>query len=364
MRSWRWGSALFVVLAMGLGMADPVSATKLYKWKDAQGRTHYSQTPPPDQSIDYDTARMDGDVRDELKPYCAAMNRFATEVYFALQRGVPLNAVLSTSRSAERQYLEGTSNQGQLQEVANYVRNLRHGKVTAAEAAKLVEDSCLRGTYGDGGMAKGAAKAAAPSARSGTGWFAAPGLVVTSLHVVEGKNALSVVTSSGDTLSASLVRSDAQRDLALLRVSGAHEATALPVAAAEARIGANVFTIGFPHTGVMGIKPKLTTGVISARSGIRDDPDSYQISVPVQAGNSGGPLLDEQGHVVGIVTAKLSAGAMYQSTRDMTQNVNYAVKVGFVSGWLDTHAAARVPEGSREDVAEWAERAVVRVLAE
>ena len=103
-------------------------------------------------------------------------------------------------------------------------------------------------------------------------------------------------------------------------------ATCLRLVGTEAGLGAEVFTVGFPKTEILGVKPKLATGVISSRFGMRDDPRTYQISVPVQAGNSGGPLLNKQGQVVGVVAAKLNAAQVFNWIGDLPQNVNYAVK--------------------------------------
>jgi S1-C subfamily serine protease len=355
--------ALTAMALLCASFAMPAGASKLYKWTDANGQSHYSQTPPPDKQVDYKSSDVSGDTREELRPYCAALSRFASEVYYALQRGVPSGSVISASRSAETRYLGREINQGQLQEVANYVLTARHDpKSDAAGIAKRVEDSCLRGTYGDGGI-EGDGNRTAGGGRSGTGWFVDRGLIATSLHVVAGRKDLSVITDSGDTLPAELVSSDEQHDIAILSVSGAGSIPALALASDEARVGAQVFTIGFPHTGVMGVKPKLTDGVISSQSGMQDDPTTYQISVPVQAGNSGGPLIDARGFVVGVVASKLSASAMQRATQDVTQNVNYAVKIGFVRQLAPNASGSAPAAGSREDLIERVQRSVVRVVA-
>jgi S1-C subfamily serine protease len=87
-----------------------------------------------------------------------------------------------------------------------------------------------------------------------------------------------------------------------------------------------VFTIGFPNPGVQGLQPKLTRGKISSLAGVQDDPGEYQISVPVQPGNSGGAVVDEHGNVVGIVAARLSDQAALATSGMTAQDVNYAVK--------------------------------------
>jgi CheY-like chemotaxis protein len=110
----------------------------------------------------------------------------------------------------------------------------------------------------------------------------------------------------------------------------------LPVASSRAiRLGALVATIGFPDVALQGFAPKLARGEIAAISGFRDDPRYFQISVPVQPGNSGGALVDERGNVVGVVCAKLSAVAAILTTGAIPENVNYAVKSTFLLGFLE-----------------------------
>ena len=125
----------------------------------------------------------------------------------------------------------------------------------------------------------------------GTGWPTQHGYVITNQHVISGKKKIMVVSTSGEKLSATVLIEDKINDLAVLQVEHPDKLPpALPIANASARIGSKVFTIGYPHPDVMGEKPKLTEGIINALSGYMDDPRILQISVPVQAGNSGGPI--------------------------------------------------------------------------
>ena len=114
-------------------------------------------------------------------------------------------------------------------------------------------------------------------------------------------------------------------DVALLKVEGTF--ASLPLAASNAvKLGESVFTVGFPNPGVQGMQPKLTRGEISSLTGVRDDPGEYQISVPVQPGNSGGAVVDEYGNVTGLVSARLSDQAALVTSGMTAQDVNYAVK--------------------------------------
>jgi TPR repeat protein len=177
---------------------------------------------------------------------------------------------------------------------------------------------------------------------TGTGFLITRnGYLVTNHHVVEGAGKVRVQTSAG-LLDAEVVRVDDTSDLALLKVAGTFEA--LPVVSSRsARLGATVATVGFPNVGLQGFEPKLSKGDISSLAGIQDDVRFFQISVPVQPGNSGGALVDVKGNVVGVVSAQLSQKAALESTGTLAQSVNYAVKSSYLLSFLEA-----VPEASAE----------------
>jgi S1-C subfamily serine protease len=175
---------------------------------------------------------------------------------------------------------------------------------------------------------------------TGTGFLITRnGYLVTNHHVVEDCGKVRVRTAVG-LLDAEVVRVDAASDLALLKVTGTFDA--LPVVSSRsARLGATVATVGFPNIGLQGFEPKLAKGDIASLAGMQDDVRYFQISVPVQPGNSGGALVDEHGNVVGIVSAQLSQKAALESTGTLAQSVNYAVKSSYLLGFLES-----VPEAS------------------
>jgi S1-C subfamily serine protease len=114
--------------------------------------------------------------------------------------------------------------------------------------------------------------------------------------------------------------------------------------AAEVKLAQAVFTIGFPNLLQQGVAPKFTNGTISAISGARDDQRLFQISAPVQPGNSGGPLTDEQGDVIGVVNARLKPAAAPGHGDPAPQNVNYAVKINIAAAMLaDAGLAGKLP---------------------
>ena len=135
------------------------------------------------------------------------------------------------------------------------------------------------------------------------------------------------------------------------------------------RLGGTVAAVGLPNIGLQGFAAKLAKGEIASLSGAGDDARYFQISVPVQPGNSGGVLVDERGNVVGVVSAKLSALAALASSGSLPENVNYAVKSSYLLSFLesvpDVANKLKEPETKErkfEDVVKSAEQAAVLVL--
>lgn len=159
------------------------------------------------------------------------------------------------------------------------------------------------------------------------------GHVLTAAHVVKGAKGVRVVTSKGE-LTASVLLVDEPNDIGVLKLPEG-EYTAMPIRSSRSiRLGQSVSTVGFPNVEIQGFSPKVTRGEISSNFGIGDDPRTWQISVPVQPGNSGGPLIDDQGNLIGIIIAKLGVDAA-KAIGDIPQNVNYAVKSSYARALLE-----------------------------
>ncbi|CAH2600462.1 Trypsin-like peptidase domain-containing protein [Rhodovastum atsumiense] len=184
-------------------------------------------------------------------------------------------------------------------------------------------------------------------AASGSGFLVADGRVLTNAHVVAGCRRMTARNIRGERVPARIDAQDEQRDLALLTVSpGFGPALAFRNTPPVLR-GEMVVTYGFPLSGLLSSGPTLTSGDISALSGLRDNPIHFQISAPVQPGNSGGPLLDAQGHVVGVVVSKLNAARIAKMTGgDIPQNVNFAIKGTEAQAFLQGHGVQPILEAS------------------
>jgi TPR repeat protein/V8-like Glu-specific endopeptidase len=187
---------------------------------------------------------------------------------------------------------------------------------------------------------------------SGTGVFISRhGLILTAAHIVGEAKSVKVRTVKGLTL-AKVLQSDPDNDIAILKCEGRF--TSLKVAdSASVCVGQTVFTIGFPQATRQGFNPEYTRGKIRSQTGIQEDPRYWQISVPVQPGNSGEPLLNEVGDIVGIVVARLNAVAITSVAGSVPQDVNYAVKSTCIRPLLeeygvDLSATSRVTNAWRQ----------------
>lgn len=178
---------------------------------------------------------------------------------------------------------------------------------------------------------------------AGSGFFVTHDLVATNYHVVpEAKNiSLSV---GGFVVQGELLLKDSQNVLALLRVNSSNlPDTVMALKGVkclamgnsdEARSGDAVFTLGFPLSGLLASTPSVGQGVISNSAGMDNDPRMFQVSIPIQSGNSGSPLLDSNGRVIGVVTSTLSSKAMLKATGTLPQNVNFAIKSSYLKSIL------------------------------
>jgi S1-C subfamily serine protease len=171
-------------------------------------------------------------------------------------------------------------------------------------------------------------------ASSGTGFLiSSEGYIVTNHHVIKDANSITVRGLNGDfnkSVSAKLVIEDINNDLAIIKTDE-YQTPSLTeppfiISSKKVEPGNSVFCLGYPLRATMGEEVKITNGIISSNSGFMGDITSYQISAPVQPGNSGGPLFDDKGNLVGIINAKHSGA----------ENVSYAVKSGYLLNLINS----------------------------
>jgi len=166
------------------------------------------------------------------------------------------------------------------------------------------------------------------------------GEILTNSHVVENCAKITVQLSSNNSQTALLVARDQKNDLAVIRIDTAPASVTAFRDGTPIRAGDTVVALGYPLAGLLASSANLSVGNVSAVAGLGDDYRYFQISAPVQPGNSGGPLLDASGHLVGIVTAKLNAANVARFTGDIPQNVNFAIKAEVARTFLDSKGIA------------------------
>jgi len=167
---------------------------------------------------------------------------------------------------------------------------------------------------------------------TGTGFSLTNNYIATNYHVIEDARSIQILGINGNfknTYNASVVATDKYNDLAILKVSGCTiSSSGIPysVKTTTSEVGEEIFVLGYPLTSTMGDEIKLTTGVISSKTGFQNDVSQYQISAPIQPGNSGGPLFDSRGNIIGVVSAK-HKGA---------ENVGYVIKASYLKNLVES----------------------------
>ena len=175
---------------------------------------------------------------------------------------------------------------------------------------------------------------AAQSEGFGTAWYADSGYFVTAQHVINGAQDIYIVGADNTPLKATVAAFDPKNDVAILKADiQDRKLRPLVLSKGTGILGARVFTIGYPHIAIFGNSPKITSGEVSGN--LPRDPTKLLISVPVQMGNSGGPLINMSGEVVGLVIEKTRADKVLASTGDLTENVNFALKAKYIDALLD-----------------------------
>jgi len=182
---------------------------------------------------------------------------------------------------------------------------------------------------------------------SGSGLvFSTNGHILTNYHVVDGAKHFEVEVGEGSerkTYKAELLQVDKTNDLAILKISDPQFIELKPIEysfkeSGQIEVGGSVFTLGYPLAlSGMGKEVKFTDGKISAKTGYEGALNSFQTSIPVQPGNSGGPVFNSQGQLIGIINASVQN----------TDNVSYAIKLNYVTGLIDVLSVpVKIPEGN------------------
>jgi S1-C subfamily serine protease len=203
-------------------------------------------------------------------------------------------------------------------------------------------------------------------AGSGTGFFIGSDLVVTNHHVIDGCKEIRIRKRGAEISRARIVAANRGDDLAALKTAENSEhflrlRVGVPIRAAE-----SVVVFGYPLSLALSSLGNTTLGNVTALTGMRDDSRYIQISAPIQPGNSGGPVLDDAGRLMAVITGTLDPLRLARVTGDIPQNVNFAIRVSTVVNFLEANhlpfeVATSTSSLSNVDIAERADRASVQI---
>ena len=197
---------------------------------------------------------------------------------------------------------------------------------------------------------------------TGTGFFVTDdGIMVTNYHVIEDAQTVYVIdTKNNEKIEAKVLTKDPANDVAILKIN--RKTSKIPISSYYSLTkGEEVLTLGYPLIAIQGQEQKATFGRINALSGIKGDIRFIQIDVPIQPGNSGGPLINDKGEVIGVVTATLNQIVTLRETGSLPQNVNFAVKMDYILPALkQTIQGIQFSENNLQKKMEMAEIVVLR----
>jgi serine protease Do len=205
-------------------------------------------------------------------------------------------------------------------------------------------------------------------ASQGTGFLVgAGGQVLTCAHVL-GDEKTATVVLDGKRYFADVVKSDKKEDLALLKLRDALPAGAAILSfrrgARGYSMGEEAYTIGYPLSRLLGNSARMSRGLVSATAGLRDDPKQLQVSAEIQPGNSGGPLLDREGLVIGVIQKTINPWRIAQATGGaLPQNINFAIKADSVVDFFRSTSHFDALRFDKASTLDQANRGVAKVLA-
>ena len=248
----------------------------------------------------------------------------------------------------------------------------------ASTSLKNLQDRLIRGESSPSPRRQ---KEPLPQSGTGSGFFISKaGHVVTNAHVVKRCNRVTIGDNANNQVTAEIINADRRNDLALLRLSTLEMTSVeskslikklgvvvVPLASKgllrsdDVKLGEEIRVAGYPYGNLWSNTIKVTGGIVSAIRGMNDDSGEFQLDAAVQSGNSGGPIYDRSGNIVGVVVAQLNK-RMYNS-----ENVNFGIKAStvrqfLVANGIPSKKSEQKKEKSGEQIAEIARNQTVMVV--
>lgn len=207
-----------------------------------------------------------------------------------------------------------------------------HGLFGVASAFGI-DEAWARRLIGDAPSRAPGSDRARGSNSSGSGVAIDPRHILSNAHVVEDARDINAI-GEGRSMAAELVFADPRNDLALLRVEQPLPALARFRPGVDLHLGEEVVALGFPLQGLLGSGPQASAGNIAGLCGIGNDSSLFQFTAPIASGNSGGPIFDPSGHLIGLVCSSLNLDQLRAAGAN-AENVNFAIKAATVRSFLD-----------------------------
>jgi len=241
---------------------------------------------------------------------------------------VSMNSTVNMTKSQNMQfYVLGNDQLGLNNVIINYIRN-RGYKAQSILDIKSVQR-------------KSSTENSANRMSTGTGFFISEDYIITCSHVVNGARTITIL-KNGLKINAITVTNNPSLDFALLKVDGYKSQKYFTVSKfLNENIGNKLYALGFPLSNILGSDIRVTDGIISSKTGLNSDPIYFQMSAPIQPGNSGGPIINEKYAVIGIASSKISDLYVMQNSGVVPQNINFGVKSDYILPMIEEYVVSK-----------------------
>lgn len=359
--SWRKRSFASCCLILALLLSSNLPAQQMHRWVDEDGQIHFSQTPPPDQASTESeiVSYGDKDRRGVDRECCEELREFSQTMLIYMRRGLSDSALRETFPPSEYPAVN---------EVINFVGPASLSPSTPQAIGARALSACLNRAFQACRVQQptgGRSSSGNVVASSGSGVVIGPNLVLTNQHVVSGCQHIKLTDMQ---VPGRKIGGDSGADLALVSTDLQQSEFVFFSPGSTARLGQDVVVAGFPFGDLLG-SLNVTTGSVSADSGPRNNRSLFQVSAPVQPGNSGGPVLDSNGHLLGLVVSRLADLPTLERYGSLPQNINFAISPFAIKRFLRAHdvpfqEASGGANQSTEAIASLARKHTVRIFCD
>jgi S1-C subfamily serine protease len=294
---------------------------KIYKWKDENGTIHYSKKPRNGDEQNVQNQQISISKEKKGNPECCLLVREA------------ISAMLNRTIYPKEKKFQSlfSSADFNVDELNNFVGSKASYRGKRKDIARLGFNKCMSAGFRFCRSNLSGAMDSEVYSKSGSGFFVTDvGDIVTNEHVVSRCKKIEIQPSG---LEAKLIDKDSKYDLALIRIDKNSDSVA-KIRVNTPVLGEQVIVAGYPYKGLLSSGIKITSGIVSSLAGLQNDEKLIQITAPIQPGNSGGPLIDQYGNIIGVIVSKLNSEFMLRNFNDIPQNINFAIKATYLKKFL------------------------------